>query len=125
MLEAGQVSVHALSRLISKMNAANQVIPPVPLFYRNLQMDLVATLRALDQNYESSLTLSLDSKEELVWWDTQMRKWNGKSIVTIEPKIVVESDASNQGWRASFQGTNTRGLMVGTGKDLAQTSWNC
>ena len=97
MLEAGQVSVHALSRLISKMNVANQVIPPVSLFYRNLQMGLVATLRALDQNYESSLTLSLDSKEELVWWDTQMRKWNGKSIVTIEPKMVMESDAPNQG----------------------------
>ena len=38
--EVEQVSAHALSRLIGKMNATNQVIPPAPLFYRNLQMDL-------------------------------------------------------------------------------------
>ena len=29
------------SRLIGKMNAMNSVIPPAPLFYGNLQMDLV------------------------------------------------------------------------------------
>ena len=109
LLEAGQVSARALSRLIGKMNAANQVIPPAPLFYRNLQMDLAAALRGSDQDYESSLTLSLDSKEELIWWDTRMSKWNGKSILTIEPEMVVESDASNQGWGASCQGTSTGG----------------
>ena len=31
LLEAGQVSARALSRLIGKMNATNQVIPPPPL----------------------------------------------------------------------------------------------
>ena len=66
LLEAGQVSTHALSRLIGRMNAANQVIPPAPLFYRHLQMDLVAALRASDQDCESSLTMSLYSNEELV-----------------------------------------------------------
>ena len=34
LLGAGQVSARALSRLIGKMSAANQVIPPAPLFYR-------------------------------------------------------------------------------------------
>ena len=46
--EAEQVSAHALFRLIGKMNATNQVIPLAPLFYRNLQMDLTATLRLVD-----------------------------------------------------------------------------
>ena len=78
LLGAGQVSARALSRLIGKMSAANQVIPPAPLFYRYLQMDLSAALRAGCQNYETTLQLSQDSKEELVWWDTQMAKWNGK-----------------------------------------------
>ena len=97
LLEAGKVSACILLRLIGKMNAADQVIPPAPLFYRNLQMDLTAALRASDQDYESSLTLSLDSKGELAWWDTRMSKWNGKSILMTEPELVMKSDASNQG----------------------------
>ena len=66
VLEARQVSAHTLSKLIGKINATNQVILSAQLFYRNLKMDLAAALRALDQDYESSLTLSLDSKDELV-----------------------------------------------------------
>ena len=34
LLEAGQISARALSRLVGKMSAASQVIPPAPLFYR-------------------------------------------------------------------------------------------
>ena len=63
-----QVTGRTLSRLIGKMNAANQVIPPAPLFYRSLQMELSAALREEDQDYETTIMLSEDSKEELVWW---------------------------------------------------------
>ena len=106
LLEAGQVSACALSRLIG---AANQVIPQALLFYRHLQMDLARALRTSDQDYDSTLTLSLDSREELLWWDNQMIKWNGKTILTTEPDLIIESDASNQGCGASCQGTNTGG----------------
>ena len=66
LLNAGQISARALSKLISKMNTANQVIPPAPLFYRHLQMDLTMALRAADQDYETILTLSPESREELI-----------------------------------------------------------
>ena len=109
LFEAGQSSARALSRLIGKLNAANQVIPPAPLFYRHLQMDLATALRAADQDYETSLTLSSDSREELMWWDSQMIKWNGKTVLSAEPDLTIESDASSQGWGASCQGTSTGG----------------
>ena len=103
------MSARALSRLLTKMNAANQVIPPAPLFYRHLQMDLAEALRASNQDYESTLTLGSDSKEELIWWDNQMINWNGKTILSVEPDMVIESDASNIGWGASCQQTSTSG----------------
>ena len=93
-----QVTGRTLSRLIGKMNAANQVIPPVPLFYRSLQMELSAALREADQDYETTILLSEDSKEELVWWDTEIVKWNGRTILAQEPQMVIESDASKLGW---------------------------
>ena len=89
LLQAGEVLTRTLSRLIGRMDAPHQVIPPAPLFYRHLQMDLIAALRASNQDYESSLSLSLDSKEELVWWDTRMSKWKGKSILMIKPEMVI------------------------------------
>ena len=106
---AEQVTGRTLSRLIGKMNAANQVIPPAPLFYRSLQMELSAALREADQDYETTIMLLEDSKKELVWWDTEMVKWNGRTILAQEPHMVIESDASKLGWGASCQGISTGG----------------
>ncbi len=47
------ISPPPLSRLIGKLNAANQVIPPAPLFYKYLQMDLSEALRRSGQNYDA------------------------------------------------------------------------
>ena len=58
LLGAEHITNRTLSRLIGKMSATNQVIPPAPLFYRHLQMYLSESLRVSDQNYETSLTLS-------------------------------------------------------------------
>ena len=109
ILEAELVTARTLSRLIGKMNATNQVIPPAPLFYRSLQMDLTMALRRVDRDYETHLNLSPDSREELIWWDTQMIKWNGRTVLATEPDLTIESDASSQGWGASCQGTSTGG----------------
>ena len=92
LLEAERVSARALSRLIGKMNATNPVIPPAPLFYRNLQKDLEAALRGADQDYETILKLFPGSREELIWWDTQMVKWNGRTVISTEPNLTIESD---------------------------------
>ena len=107
LLGEGQIS--ALSRLFSKMSAANQVIPPAPLFYRYIQMDLSEALRKRYPNYDTCLHLLEDSKEELTWWDMQMVRWNGKTVLTKEPELTIESDASTQGWGATCQGSDMGG----------------
>ena len=60
------------------------------MFHRNLQMDLAAALRGADQDYETILELSLDSWEELIWWVTQMIKWNGRTVISTEPNLTIE-----------------------------------
>ncbi len=64
-----------------------------------------------DRNLEEGtrLCLSENSREELVWWDTQMGHWNGKTILTKDPELIIESDASTQGWGATCQGSDTGG----------------
>ena len=109
LLEAEQVTCRTLSRLIGKMNATNQVIPSALLFYRSLQIDLASALRRWNKDYKTSLALSPDSREELIWWDTQIIKWNGSTVLTTEPNLTIESNASTQGWGASHQSTSTGG----------------
>ena len=57
------VSAHLLARLVGKMNATSQVIPPAPLFFWHIQMDLSATLISAAQDYETQLSLTQDSRQ--------------------------------------------------------------
>ena len=72
-------------------------------------MDLAAALRGADQDYETIIELSPNSREEMIWWDTQMIKWNSRTVISTEPNLTIESDASTQGWGASSQGISTGG----------------
>ena len=103
LVGAELISARSLARLLGKMTATSNVIPPAPLFYRHLQMDLAKALRADVQNYETELRLSSASKEELIWWDTHLVRWNGKSVMTRDPELTIDSDAPKLGWGATSQ----------------------
>ena len=65
LLGAEPIRAWMLARLVGKMNAPTEVIPPVPLFYRHLQMDLSAALKVAARNYKMKVNPSPGSKEEL------------------------------------------------------------
>ena len=67
LLKQQRISARDLSRLVGKMNATTQVIPPAPLFYRK---DLANCLGQSSQDYEATLSLSSNNREdpELTWW---------------------------------------------------------
>ena len=107
--EVELVSACALAHLLGKMNATTQVIPPAPLFYRHLQMNLSAALRALAQDYEMTLSISPEGRNELIWWDMQMVRWDGRSVVIKDLDLTVDLDASILGWGVSCQSVSTGG----------------
>ena len=100
LLGMESVTARDLARLIGKMNATTKVIPPAPLFYRQLQRDLARALERSSQAYSTSLCLSLESKGELIWWDTHMSRWNGKALLNLKVSYILETDASMKGWGA-------------------------
>ena len=103
------VSTRALARIIGRMNATTQVIHPAPLFFRHLQRDLARALDESCQNYDTRLMLSRDSREELDWWKSRLQKWNGKSLLSKEADLMIDSDASLSGWGAACQDQRTGG----------------
>ena len=46
------------------------------------------------------LSLSCQAKEELVWWQEHLCKWNGKPLRQKPDQMVIQSDASLSGWGA-------------------------
>jgi hypothetical protein len=41
--------------------------------------------------------LTIQAKEELVWWRDNLDAWNGKALVSGSPDLVIETDASQKG----------------------------
>ncbi len=118
----GKVTARMVSRIIGKMSAMTQAIPPAPLFFRSLQRDLARGLEKGDQCYEAPCHLSQNSRKELEWWITHLERWNGKNIVVDQPNFVIESDASLKGWGAAHAESKTGGSWS---KEEKQYHINC
>ena len=62
-----------------------------------------------NQDYDTLLSLSQASQEELSWWKEQLPKWNGKPLRQSPAQVTISSDTSQLGWGAVCAGTQTGG----------------
>ena len=105
----GTLSVQDLSRLIGQMSATMRAVLPAPLCYQNLQRIKNLSL-SCSHSFEAMVTLDDSAKEELLWWVHQLATWNGRTILSETPDLVVESDTSLLGWGAVSGRVRTGGL---------------
>ena len=104
------ISAHTLAQLLGKINATNCVLLPAPLFCHLLQMALANTLERNSQCYEAQVLLNQDCLEELEWWNTNMSRWNSKTLLKQDTDLVIDSDASLEGWGGHCSNQKTGGL---------------
>lgn len=69
------------------------------------------------------MNLSTEIKTELQWWLSEIKEWNGKSLLPQTPDMVIETDASLLGWCASMGNVATGGLWS-EGDHAISTCWN-
>ena len=103
------VSVRELARLIGKMTVTLPAVFPAPLWYRELQR-LKNQAMQKSQSFEGLVTLIQEALLELEWWSTKRNLVNGKSLLTLDPDMIVETDASMLGWGAVCKGVGTGDL---------------
>ena len=60
----------------------------------------------------STTPLSPRAQEELVWWRDNLEAWNGRTLVSGSPDLVIKTDASWQGWGGGG-GTFCNGVSTG------------
>ena len=68
-----------------------------PLYYRSLDIEKIESLRQTKGNFPSEISLSVNSREELQWWIANL-PFSCKAISHGEADIVIQTDASSQGW---------------------------
>jgi hypothetical protein len=81
------VTVTLLKKVIQAVRSTVEVIGNV-----NANMSHLRRERIISDQY---------CRDELMWWDNHMVRWNGKSILKREIDMVIDSDASLTGWGCS------------------------
>ena len=89
----------AISPSLTPAEPPIQAVFPAPPYYRYLQQAMIQALR-WEGHYESQVFLNQEAIEELQWLADNLMFWNGRDLAQPDPNIVVEIDASKEGWGA-------------------------
>ena len=79
------------------------------LYYRAFQQLKNRILWRSRQNYSAVGIIDKESKADLNWWSSHLLENNGRLLITPPVKLVMELDASTQGWGAYCQGMRVGG----------------
>ena len=101
-------SLRELARILGTMVAAHPAVLPAPLHYRCLERAKSQALRR-GLPYNTRVQVLQEMKDDLLWWQTEAPKHNGRALQIPRWDITIESDASMTGWGASCQGRSTDG----------------
>ena len=112
ILQKEQVTVRELAHIVGVLASTRLAVLPAPLHYRALQGQKNEGLHH-HLSYESMVTLSSQSREDLQWWINHLSRNNGRPIHHLPPNMVIESDASDTGWGACYEGLTTRVVTRG------------
>ena len=108
LLRHAKCTIQELAEFIGNVVAAEPSVQNAPLHYKGLEIDRNDALRASYGNYETLMTLSRSSRDDIQWWIDNTPSMQ-RFITPSQPDMFTESDASLDGWGASFQGQSTGG----------------
>jgi len=97
LLNKGTCTVRQLSSFIGKAIAMTAAVFPARLKIQHLQTVKIQALKS-GISWEDSVSLTTTATEELLWWRTHLRQWNGLSWIVANPQVDIYTDASTSGW---------------------------
>ena len=100
LLMSRQILVRQVSSMVGLMQSAKWAVMPAVIYYRFLQRDLNSALEETGRDYDSSIMLSQEARQELKMWLTNLEMWHGRAMVMSRPSLIIQTDASLLGWGA-------------------------
>ena len=85
LVNKGTCTVRQLSSFIGKAIAMTAAVFPARLKVQHLLADKIRALKS-GSPWESSISLSQAATDELLWWRTNLRQWNGLSWIMYSTK---------------------------------------
>ena len=114
VLNIKEVSLQDLSSLIGQLIATSSAVTPACLQTRYLMIWQIQELK-YSYSYTSKTQLYNLRRKELEWWIENLKINKGKSILTTQPDMIIQTDASLAGWGAHCQGIRTGGAWTQEG----------
>ena len=106
LISRENIVIRELASFIGLVINAFYAILEAPLHYRELERDKIAGL-GISRDFSKTTQLSDSSVSELHWWIRNVEKKNGKPIRPKKSPVLLQTDASLQGWGAYHKNTNT------------------
>ena len=97
LLSNSHPTILHLAEVIWLMVSSFPAVEHGPLYYCSLDIEKIESLRQTKGNFSSEISLSVNSREELQWWIANL-PFSCKAISHGEADIVIQTDASSQGW---------------------------
>ena len=98
-LKAGMVSARGLAKIMGQCIAMTKAIVPGKLLLCNIYHVI-----ALRRDWEDKdLKLTSSAIEDLQWWLSALKGWNGAPLCSLPVDLQIETDASASGWGSWMQ----------------------
>ena len=68
--------------------------------------------------------LSVEARQELVWWTQDMQEYNGAPLMLGSLNMVIESDATHLGWGTTLKGQGQEDSGQPANKRCTLIAWN-
>ncbi|PFX17356.1 hypothetical protein AWC38_SpisGene18321 [Stylophora pistillata] len=102
-------TIRSVAEVIGFLVSGFPAVEFAEMHYRHLELDKNCALRANKGNFDSTMTLSAQSKTELTWWIVNVLTAS-KPIRHGNPDLSLTTDASKLGWGAVCGETSTGGF---------------
>ena len=111
LLKRQVMTVREVAQVIGKMVASFPAVRYGPLHYCSLENDKKEALKRCKGDFDKTLTLATDNREELSWWIDNVQD-SYINVRTSKPDVVVTSDASFTGWGCDCEGVHSGGQWL-------------
>ena len=102
-------SIRLVAKVIGTLIATFSGVDYGRLYYRNLESNKIQALKHSKGNFDGSMIVTQDMREDLSWWidniDTQVRV-----IRRTSPDITISTDSSMLGWGCTTESEEFNGL---------------
>lgn len=107
VLKNKTVTARALARITGQCVSMAKAIIPAKLLLRNLYNLLKQRL-----SWQDNLTLDNGCIEDLQWWMSSLKSWNGRSVKKAAIDVQMTTDASTTGWGGHLMDMEAQGLWT-------------